>query len=490
MSRNLTEKLPAQQYYIHSSFVNVYYYVYKFLEQWIASNIFRGDISRVFMASDDYAFRRRFELTDTSKSYEDLEFSSLRFPFANYFPQNDGWVTDDRLAAKSAALTYLGIYEENTKVKASASIINIPVTFWFDREDDARLAYEILYFKSYNEQYNTTRVPYGRNNTLNDSSVSQSSNIIELPINFKIRTLQFNPQFTETDWLKKQRVFPLKVAFDVRTFVLYPPAQPSYDMNVDANGTLDDGSSYEDGYNYYYLVDRVILNTSNIDNYMETYDAGYNVVDNTYSGPESFPTVGISKTLYVDSYKEEFAFREKAEGEEDREYELAKQTAYHTWLNTMDKIYVWDELNNRYIKPDTELDYSTITIMGTCDNYQLGIKKFDFITKVGETSNILSWEFEEEEFKKDGTTGKIIGLKNIVSLEIHLLNNCEVYIISNPEVGNYIIENLRPGTQYFGYAIFKAKDETYKKFVMNFRTTREVEVQAESKPNSLVGLSW
>ena len=65
-------KIISSQYYIHNSYVDTYYYVYKFLEKWIADNIFRKDASRVFLASDDYAFRRRFELTDMSKSYENF----------------------------------------------------------------------------------------------------------------------------------------------------------------------------------------------------------------------------------------------------------------------------------------------------------------------------------------------------------------------------------------------------------------------------------
>ena len=80
----------VSKYYIHSSYIPTYYYVYIFIEQWLAANIFRNDLSRVFMASNDYAFRRRFELTDMSENYEDIDASSLRFPFGNYWAQNTG----------------------------------------------------------------------------------------------------------------------------------------------------------------------------------------------------------------------------------------------------------------------------------------------------------------------------------------------------------------------------------------------------------------
>lgn len=483
MGNNLTGKIAAKQYYVHKSFVNVYYYVYKFLEKWIADNIFRSDNSRVFMASDEYAFRRRFELTDMSKSYDDLEFSSLNLPFANYFAQNNGWTTDDRIAAKNAALTYLGIYEGNTKIKASASVITVPVTFWFDREDDARLAYEILYFKSYNEIYNHTKVPYGRNYTLGDTYISQSSGVLDLPINFMIKSLTFNPQFKETDWLKKQRVFTIKVSFDVRTYAIYPPAQPDYNIGMnDVDETLEDGSTYEDGYNYYYIVDRVILNASNEKNSMLTYEAGYDAEDNTYSGPVPFPTTGVEKTFYVDSYKKEIY---KKEGESDSDFEKR----YKEWCAIPNKVYIWDSLNNRYIEPDKELDSTSISVYGSYEENTLDIKRFDFISNIGEMSNIIMWEFGDDEYELDAD-GNRIGLKNIESLEINLVNTCETYVVEDILSGSYALTRLSRGTQYMGYAIFKAKNDSYKKYPINFRTLGEVEIQTNAKPNSLVGLSW
>ena len=456
MAENLTGKLSATQYYVHNSFVNVYYYVYKFLEKWIAENIFRNDSSRVFLASDGYAFRRRFELTDTSKSYEDLEFSSLRLPFANYFPQNSGWIADTRIAGKSASLTYLGIYEGDTKVRASSSTMSVPVTFWFDREDDARLAYEILYFKSFNEMYNSTKVPYGRNNTLQNDNVSHSSSILALPVNFTIDSLQFNPSFTETDWLRKQRVFVLKVTFNVRTYAIYPPEQPNYDVMVNANGIADDGSTYEDGYSYYYIVDKVILNWTNENHNMLTYDAGYDPskpMDLAFSGPVKFPDKGRANVFYVDSYKAD---------END---------------HSENKIYIWDEINNKYIVPDYNLDCASFTHFGEYKENQLNITKFDCITKVDDTSCTMSWEFGDEETKNA-----------ITSIELHLINLTDIITV-DPSVTEIKVKGLTPNTNYIGYALFKTEADKYKKLQINFTTTGTTIIK-EGKKNSIVGMSW
>lgn len=245
-------EVAATQYYVHRSYVNVYYYLYEALENWIASNIFRNDKTRVFLASNDYAFRRRFELTDMSIDYSKLEFSSLNFPFANYWPQNSGWKPDTRPAANQAYMIYGGMYLGDTKFRVAPGIITIPVTFYFDREDDARLAYENLYFYTYNEHYFST-------------VASISNTTVGIPMNISFNNLQFNPSFKETDWLKKNRIFIITVNLDLRSFIIKPPEQPDYYYSVNQNGDLIDGTGavvgdYKDGYPSYCITKEVILN--------------------------------------------------------------------------------------------------------------------------------------------------------------------------------------------------------------------------------------
>lgn len=245
-----TVEIKASQYYIYRSYVSTYYYVYMRLEEWLKEIIFRNDESRTFLASDEYAFRRRFELTDTSKSYNDVEASSLQFPFANYWPLNTGWQPDTRVVANPAALVYKGVYEGDTKIRAASVALPISITFYYDREDDARMAYEKLLFYTYNEHYYDINVPY-------------AGNTLGIPFILRVNNLRFNPTFNEKDWLNKNRIFTISVEFDIRTYVLYPPEQPDYDVDVDANGLLSTGNEYDDGYGSYYIVNEVILNLTN-----------------------------------------------------------------------------------------------------------------------------------------------------------------------------------------------------------------------------------
>ena len=455
----------ASQYYVHHSYVDTYYYVYKFLEKWIADNLFRKDPSRVFLASDDYAFRRRFELTDMSKSYENLEFSSLNFPFANYWPQNNGWVAENRVASKNASLIYLGIYDGDTKVRASASNISIPTTLWFDREDDARLAYEILYFKSYNEQYNSTKVPYGTDYTKLSETSSRTGNILDIPVNIKIDNLVFNPNFVESDWLRKQRVYPVKVTFTVRTFAIYPPKQPDFDVTLREDGTLDGNKIYEDGYSYYYTVDDVILNFNPSNINILTYDAGYDPTkdsDYPYMGTTPFPSEGKTGVIYVDSY-------------------LKKD-------DSNPPIYIWDELERKYVSPSYQDDglytrvYSEIK-----DTNPLNISRFDCISNITQTTNTLEWEF-----------GDSVTEDSLASIEIHLANKGKVYVLKKEDIEykdgvyRYRLKGLQSNTQYFGYILYKAKTDEYRKFPINFTTDISNKKASPKKKNesSLVGVSW
>ena len=243
----MAKEILASQYYIHRSYVPVYYYLYKALEEWIAGMIFRNDDTRIFCASNDYAFRRRFELTDSSKNYKDIEVSSLRFPFGNYWPQNSGWRPDNRIAANPAPLIYLGVYEGFTKIRAAAGIITIPTTFYFDREDDARMAFEKLYFLSYNEHnYSTTGMLAGES--------------LGIPMIITVTNIQFNPNYKETDWLRQNRIYVVSAELNLRSYIIYPPDQPNWDVTVDAEGSQSDGNQYDDGSISYDPVEEVILN--------------------------------------------------------------------------------------------------------------------------------------------------------------------------------------------------------------------------------------
>lgn len=497
-------ELPASQYYAHNSYVHTYYYTYRFLEDWISKNIFRNDKTRAFLASDEYAYRRRFELTDTSKDFDTLDFSSLRLPFANYWPQNIGWEPDDRVAAKSAALTYLGVYEGSTKVRAASSTLNISTTFYFDREDDARLAYDVLYFNSFNEHYYSIKVPYGKKPVAN----GYSSNVLDLPMNLVVTGLEFNPKCQENDWLKKQRVFILKADFKIRTFAILPPSQPNYTVSVGVDGVLSDGSEYDDGIGYYYIVDDVILNFDKKDQKIVTCDAGYNEVDGSYVGSTQFPEEGVEGTIYVDSY-----FDSSVDSE-------SKPVP----------VFVWDPIYKKYVSPNVDLYSMSVRANGSYEEGAIGINRFDCVTNVTNKSNLIEWSYSkstmpEDEYNKllestkpfsskesysvgdyclrDGAlyacsavsdkamwnSNNWIEVSSVISkIELHMVGNDSIVDI-DPNATSYMLEGLVANTAYIGYIVFYTVDGLSSRFTINFRTTKSNKKEI-AKANSLKGFTW
>jgi hypothetical protein len=204
----MTEQ-PRQQYYDHSSYTATYYALYIALEEWLASLLFKNTLSRVYLSSLEYAYRRRFELTDTSEDYATVASSSLQFPFANYWPLNSGWVPDKRVAANTASLLIKGLSAEHRNLRAMAVTTDVATVFHFDREDDARLAYERLLWQSYREQYMYTEVAW-------------KGEVLDLPLNVKIRELQFNPKYSEQSWLDSNRIFTIVATITLRSYSLQP----------------------------------------------------------------------------------------------------------------------------------------------------------------------------------------------------------------------------------------------------------------------------
>ena len=228
-------EVPSSSFFEHRNYTATYYALYIALEQWISKVAFREDISRVFLSSDKYAFRRRFELTDTTTAYTETSVSSLRFPFANYWPSNTGWSPDERPAANTAAMVLRGITEGSRYLRAMAVTKRIPFTFYFNREDDARLCYERLLYTAYKEQFITTNVAW-RQQTL------------DIPLYIKVQDLAFNPNRDEQTWLEEHRIFTLTAVMELRSFVLHPLPQPHY---ADQNLPEDD--------EFFYLTEEVIM---------------------------------------------------------------------------------------------------------------------------------------------------------------------------------------------------------------------------------------
>ena len=84
-----------------------------------------------------------------------------------------------------------------------------------------------------------------------------------------IKSLEFNPQFKETDWLKQNRIFVISASINLRTYLIAPPDQPMWDQDISSDGFLTNGEIYDTGADDYNLVHVVETTTSSMNDLSE-----------------------------------------------------------------------------------------------------------------------------------------------------------------------------------------------------------------------------
>lgn len=241
-------------FYNHNLYQPTYQAVREALKEFLSEQVFRFDKSRVIVASNEYAFRRRYELTDVSKDFNNIKAMSLHMPFCNINPFNTGWEFDDAPASRNASMVYDGIYEGTTRLRASRVVQKIPCTFYFDNEPDARLAYDKMHFLSFVEHDLSYDFIYGGKVQVDEDGGLNivGGETIALPVVLEFKSLKFNPTFNEKSWLEQQRMFIITAEVEVRSFALYPLNQPKFEGEITAE-------SYDSGVDDYVLTDKVVM---------------------------------------------------------------------------------------------------------------------------------------------------------------------------------------------------------------------------------------
>jgi hypothetical protein len=256
MAREFTQA----SFFDHSTYANVYHAAKIPLEYFLADVLVRADMTRVQWSSDAYAFRRRFELADAQNGGDvsTLQASNLNLPFVNYWYENGTfWQPDDRPFAVNSQQMLRGQWAEGLPARMRAIAVKTPMvaTAFYERDEDARLAYELILWETQ---------PKGPVQLA--TSVKWKDVDIAVPVFVTIEGVTFNPQFNETDWLKSQRMFPVQIKMMVRTYVLaYPHQKPLVDLSDTRpqppynTGRLDYGSDDK-----IYITEQVLLNFASV----------------------------------------------------------------------------------------------------------------------------------------------------------------------------------------------------------------------------------
>lgn len=246
MAREFVQK----KFFDHNPFANTYYASLMPLEYFIANVLMRGDLRRVVWASDDMAFYRRLLTVGTQNGADttNIKPANLELPFANYW-YNGSWTPDDRIHSTQPAQMINGTWHEGLPAYLRAMAVRGELSFtaFYSRDDDARLAYELLLWEQ------NPKGPAQFATHLQWQGIQ-----LAIPSFFTIEEPSFNPDFQESEWLKAQRIFPIKFRIVLRTYSIHMRAQESYDGINRETATFATGIPNFGG--NMYLTEEAILN--------------------------------------------------------------------------------------------------------------------------------------------------------------------------------------------------------------------------------------
>ena len=182
-------EIVADRFFDQSKFASTIAIVRMNLEQFLANNILREDGSRIFYASKSWAFRQRINLLNMNSS---PDYSSLNFPFCAYY-RNGNWTVGPEVApgVPAADAAILGTTDLGPNVRFFNAQFPFSVVFFFNREDDAQLAYEALMWIKHPRPIQTTA-----------PGLVYKDTAIDIPIRYKIEDIQFAPEYKEKNWLE------------------------------------------------------------------------------------------------------------------------------------------------------------------------------------------------------------------------------------------------------------------------------------------------
>lgn len=202
-------QIPGQNYYDTSKFSNTFIISTVALETFFINNIFRSDGTRVLYASEAFAFRRRLELL--SKAGGNNVFQ-LQFPFMTYWRDNN-YSIDDRPAVQSATAALTGYADESLGGQV-LRFLQVKTQFtcvlWMNSDLDAQMAHEQLLWMQ-NPSAKQWTMP---------GAITYNGVSLDMPIILSIENIQFNPNYTEVEWLKRNRVLPIKFNVTIRTVAM------------------------------------------------------------------------------------------------------------------------------------------------------------------------------------------------------------------------------------------------------------------------------
>jgi hypothetical protein len=282
------QEFQYESFYDTQKYGMSYYSVQIALEQFIAAKILRGDLSRILFTADSFIFRARMEQQDRSTTYQAA--SSLKFPFSNYW--YDGfWERDDRTGSNQATQQFTGVnMSSGSLIRSRAVMTTIPFTFYFNSDNDARIAYEKLQWV------------FNPRSVIISTVVRYKEENIRIPVVITLEEMNYNPEYTEKEWLSQNKIIPIKASFKIRTYTLGPNIQTPI-LNGINSGDIEDEIIYttETVFLQFFQSKNLLANPEEVELAVNAYfDPAYDITINSITSSDiTYSSVKINWNLEI-----------------------------------------------------------------------------------------------------------------------------------------------------------------------------------------------
>lgn len=189
------------RYYDYDKTAISYYTILDSLDTHFKNMLFKGDVSRIVTAKNNYALRARADQNQVN--------SSLNIPFMNY--KRLSWDFDSDINKWQVELFSRGIFidELENKLKLNPVIFEYEGTLWYAREDDLVHAFRTMRM----DADNLTEL---------DFSIMIDGHEVALNGWLTYSSLDFDPDYDESDWLEQNKIRTIALDFSIQTFDVEP----------------------------------------------------------------------------------------------------------------------------------------------------------------------------------------------------------------------------------------------------------------------------
>lgn len=184
------------------SFIDIRLSIQTAVQDFLVQTFFGKDFNRVVYTNPEYAFRKRIEVLSNGIENENIFINNLQLPFCNY------WLSSSPKIEKTAAASeWNGYYDDSIgfDMHFYNTLQNCKVQFYFDRSDDATVAFEI----AQTESLAGTPIYY-------QQEVLWRNKPLKIPIFIKIKDIKVgNEEFDESAWLENNHLFAMTMELEI-----------------------------------------------------------------------------------------------------------------------------------------------------------------------------------------------------------------------------------------------------------------------------------